>query len=210
MEPGVSEWLGRPSYDVPPNRMYTDLTYFFLKKKKKEKHSFDLVTIANAFSLTHSLAAPVKVLKEFFPLIDTNYTPIEPTTFVSETREELHARTARFIAGLIARLDAEQPEIDAVLLVTHAATKIALGRALLQDPERDIRTGTCSLDTYTRIPGSDKWNPVRIGETDFLSKGEEMHWGFGKFLFYLFLFQCPQLKWGLLFFFLLTSLTDTV
>jgi transcription factor C subunit 7 len=124
------------------------------------------------------------VLKEHFPLVDTNYIPIEPTTFVSETREELHARAARFITGLIARLDAEQPEVEAVLLVTHAATKIALGRALLQDPEREIRTGTCSLDTYVRTRGSDHWEPERIGNTDFLSKGEEMHWGFGKLFFF--------------------------
>jgi transcription factor C subunit 7 len=29
VEHGVSEWLGRPSYDVPPNRMYIYLMLFF-------------------------------------------------------------------------------------------------------------------------------------------------------------------------------------
>lgn len=132
-------------------------------------------------------AASVEVLKKHFPIIDTSYNPIQPNTFVSETQDELHTRTAKFIEELVARLDAENPETEAVLLVTHAATKIALGRALLQDPSCEIRTGTCSLDTYTRKSGSGSWEAVSIGETGFLSKGEEMHWGFGKFFHFYFI-----------------------
>lgn len=102
-------------------------------------------------------------------------------------------RATEFLDKLINKLNKESPEIHTVFIVTHAATKIALGRALLKNPELDVRTGVCSLDTYVVDPESGKWVAKTIGQTDYLADGEEMHWSFGKcdtldrFL-YLFLF----------------------
>lgn len=120
------------------------------------------------------------MLSTFFPRLDTTYHPIISETAVNENYRELMDRASYFITELIKTLDNNSPDIDTILLVTHAATKIALGRALLKDEDAEIRTGVCSLDTYVR---SDKntWIAKTIGETHFLAHGEEMHWDFGMF-----------------------------
>lgn len=131
------------------------------------------------------LPAPTSDLanKYFSPsLIDESYTPVIDHSTVGETYDQLLARTKDFVAKLIARLDSEAPHIENILIVTHAATKIALGRALLHDDYIDIRTGTCSLDTYVRDPEApENWIAKSLGQTSYLTNGEEMHWNFGKF-----------------------------
>lgn len=99
------------------------------------------------------------------------------------------ARASQFIEEFVARLDKESPEISTVFIVTHAATKIALGRALLNDGDAEIRTGVCSLDTYVRSApaggergAASSWVAKAIGETHYLADGEEMHWDFSKYL----------------------------
>jgi transcription factor C subunit 7 len=50
-----------------------------------------------------------------------------------ETMAEIHQRVQRALEVIIARAD--EKGIDTIILCTHAATNIALGRALVQDPE---------------------------------------------------------------------------
>ena len=79
-----------------------------------------------------------------------------------------------------------------MLIVTHAATKIALGSALLQlksvtdvidDNQTVLRAGACSLSKFVR-DGEDKtndtiqWKIVMNGNCEFLTQGEEMNWDF--------------------------------
>ena len=96
----------------------------------------------------------------------------------------------------------------AILLCAHAATNIAIGRALVGDHNYDIKTGTCSLSVYKRrsvasVPGGKEvapllnedgsipvidwrdgkgvgggWQVVANGECGFLSGGEERNWWF--------------------------------
>lgn len=87
-------------------------------------------------------------------------------------------RSNLFLDQLISRLNMESPEIETIAVFTHAATKISLGRVLLKDSDAEIRTGVCSLDTY--VLENDKWTAKAIGETHYLTDGEEMHWGFGE------------------------------
>lgn len=127
-------------------------------------------------------AASVDVLASFFPqgTVNTGYTPILGSTAVDEDYAQLMSRAANFIERFVAQLDKESPQISTVFIVTHAATKIALGRAILNDPEAEIRTGVCSLDTYDRADDG-SWRATALGETHYLKDGEEMHWDFRKF-----------------------------
>lgn len=100
---------------------------------------------------------------------------------MSDTYEGLMDRSEVFLEQLIKRLNTDHPEIDTIIIFTHAATKISLGRVLLESPEEEIRTGTCSLDTYVLDSKNKKWVAQSIGETHFLTEGEEMHWDFAGF-----------------------------
>jgi len=62
------------------------------------------------------------------------------------------------------------------VLVTHAATKIALCRALLDDPKAEVRCGICSISKFVRE--EDNWKRVLNGYARHLSCGEVMHWEF--------------------------------
>lgn len=105
-----------------------------------------------------------------------------------ETELDIFARTQLFWSKFISVFEEKFPEIDTILIMTHAATKISLGMALLQkDGVRGyvdeaagtrLRAGACSLDKYARTNDGKNWEILMNGNCDFLSKGEEMHWNF--------------------------------
>lgn len=131
-------------------------------------------------------ASTADLAHKYFPdgLIDQSYEPILDTSRFQESYDELLQRAKDFIKELVTRLDRDQPEIDSILIVTHAATKIVLARALVGDDKFEDRTGTCSLNTFTRNPKNPaKWMADVIGDTSFLKDGEEMHWSFGKWIY---------------------------
>ena len=135
--------------------------------------------------LEHLEPPSTRVLSDLFPgLINDNYQPLLMVTTKGETEDDVHERCEKAVRMLVEQLSKE-PEIQTILLVTHAAPKIALGRALVGDRTFDVRTGTCSVDKYVLAldkegnPG--EWVPEYIGKTDFLSQGEEMHWSFGEY-----------------------------
>ena len=71
-----------------------------------------------------------------------------------------------------------------IVIFTHAATNIAMGRALLNDREVAIRSGTCSIGQYSRAgdlslakerDGLGAWESMMVGRScDHLKKGEEV------------------------------------
>ncbi|KAJ7254065.1 histidine phosphatase superfamily [Mycena haematopus] len=83
---------------------------------------------------------------------------------------QVHARAAGF-------LDAHAR----VLLVSHAATTIALARALLGAPGLPMRVGCCSLtevvrsECYPRVGG---WEARRLADGGHLKEGASRDWGF--------------------------------
>ncbi|CAI5760422.1 unnamed protein product [Candida verbasci] len=106
-----------------------------------------------------------------------------------ETNEEVFERCKLFWLKFIPAFEAKFPDIENILIVTHAATKIALGSALLKlksitdyidDNITLLRAGACSLSKYSRIFESDdyNWKIVMNGNCEFLTKGEEMNWNF--------------------------------
>lgn len=103
-----------------------------------------------------------------------------------ETEDEIIQRAKQFWQKVIPIFESKFPEVETILIISHAATKIALGMSLLgfdnvfqsiDDNGTTLRAGACSLDKYVR-EGTDKWNIVMNGNCSFLTQGEEMNWNF--------------------------------
>lgn len=147
----------------------------------------------------HPRPAPAHVLKPMFPAYDEDYSPIWTPSEKGETVTELYTRVAGAVRAIIERSDAEG--FRAVVLCSHAASVIALGRVLTgcvpDDPStEDIKAFTCGLSVYRRQERQ-VISDLRHGETDsgietpievggwtcelnsdcsFLSGGEERGW----------------------------------
>lgn len=156
-----------------------------------------------AAPFAHPKPAPAHVLKPMFPAYDEDYSPIWTPSEKGETVTELYARVAAAARAIIARSDAEGHR--AVVLCSHAASVIALGRVLTgcvpSDPSNeDIKAFTCGLSVYRRqgpqqqqqlisdtrqgetVPGiglgreGEAWTCERNSDCSFLSGGEERGW----------------------------------
>lgn len=130
-------------------------------------------------------------LQRFFPkLADEKIWHRDNTVGVipdvtGETEEDIMARGYAFWKLFIPAIEKKLPAIETVLIVTHAATKIALGMSLLghsnvfeslDEDQNTLRAGVCSLDKYVLDNGH--WTLTMNGNTEFLAEGEEMHWDF--------------------------------
>lgn len=111
-----------------------------------------------------------------------------------ETFSGIHDRADAFIRLLIDYMNDEYPNVKRVMLVSHAATVIALGRAIVGDRRMAIRAGTCSLSRYDRIENEEdededekkkasgttgtsengSWKCTLNGWTGHLAKGEQV------------------------------------
>lgn len=110
-----------------------------------------------------------------------------------EDETDIFHRCQLFWQKFLPKFEQQFPEVETIMLVSHAATKIALGMALLGyqstrqyiKPEHGgdgetsrIDASTCSLDSYHYNKQDHKWNVNFVGNTDFLSSGDEMGWHF--------------------------------
>lgn len=101
----------------------------------------------------HPTSAAPKVLKMLFPALDLAYVPVTRPTRMGESLAELHDRVAATMHGIISQCDREG--VRAILICTHAAVVIALGRVLTgampnsADVE-DFGAFTCGLSVYVR------------------------------------------------------------
>ncbi|KAG9242328.1 histidine phosphatase superfamily [Calycina marina] len=101
----------------------------------------------------HPSPATPSVLKPLFSHYDETYTPFIKPSVNGETIEELHERVAYALIRIIQKSDEEG--VKAIVLCTHAATLIAIGRVLTgrmpEDVgEEDFRPFTCGLSTFER------------------------------------------------------------
>ncbi|AMD19700.1 HCL451Wp [Eremothecium sinecaudum] len=139
--------------------------------------------------------ASFEVLHNFFPgkLKDDWESTVIPSNS-GETEEDIFERCKAFWPSFVSRVEERFPNVEHIMLVTHAATKIALGMNLLgftnvrdsiDEDGTIIRSGACSLDKYELL-GDDPdipfdrrlWKMTMNGNTEFLSQGEEMCWDF--------------------------------
>ncbi|EWY98731.1 hypothetical protein FOYG_03066 [Fusarium oxysporum NRRL 32931] len=151
----------------------------------------------------HPTPASSKRLKELFPALDENYASAITPSRKGETINDLYGRVAAAVRAIIERCDAEGHR--AVVLCTHAAVVITLGRILTGRipkaiEEEDFHAFTCGLSTYHRRgpglkrtpmlgpnkshpPTSDlspvgEWQCEIDSDCGFLTSGEERGWKF--------------------------------
>lgn len=133
-----------------------------------------------------------KRLSEFFPDVlgnpsdwdsDSGVIPSE----LGESETDVLERSHKFWQAFIPAFEKKHPEVERILLVNHAATKIALGMALMghqslyddinfKGTKTRLRAGACSIDKFERE--NNHWVITENGKTDFLKDGEEMNWNF--------------------------------
>jgi transcription factor C subunit 7 len=101
----------------------------------------------------HPSPAEPKVLKSLFERYDEEYQPVIKPSVHGESIEELHDRAAYAMHRIIEQSDNEG--VKAICICTHAATLIAIGRALTgrmpeNIAEEDFRPFTCGVSTFVR------------------------------------------------------------
>ena len=82
----------------------------------------------------------------------------------------------------MSHIENNHPGHRRILLVSHAATCIALIRELVGDRDLPLRVGCCSLTEVKRKPAADgilgAWEPVKLANGDHLAEGASRDWGF--------------------------------
>lgn len=101
----------------------------------------------------HPTSAPPEELNRLFPAYDISYVPAVAPSRMGENIAQLHERVALTLDAVIRRCD--EMGVRAVLLCSHAATIIAIGRVLTGNmPENveteDFRAFTCGLSVFRR------------------------------------------------------------
>ncbi|OTA60418.1 phosphoglycerate mutase-like protein [Hypoxylon sp. EC38] len=96
----------------------------------------------------HPSSAPLDELQSFFPEIDVDYASSPAPSRHGESLPQLHDRVAQVVDYIIRHSNQEGHK--AVLVCTHAAVVIALGRVLTGQMERDFGAFTCGLSKFKR------------------------------------------------------------
>lgn len=125
--------------------------------------------------------ASLDTLRSFFPTYTENEKPLWIPATEGESIVELHDRAAYTLAGIIQQFDKDPAAPKSVLICTHAATFMALSRALTgRFPEdisaQDFHPWTASLSTFKRkiFEGVTTTFDKRAGDT--LPKLDWQHW----------------------------------
>ncbi|KAF4581868.1 Transcription factor tau 55 kDa subunit [Ophiocordyceps camponoti-floridani] len=141
----------------------------------------------------HPTPAPPELLSDLFPAVDSGYQSAVVPDERGETLAQLQERVATTLRALIRRSDAEG--VRAVVLCTHAAVVIVMGRVLTACvPQtvdaRDFHAYTCGLTVFRRHRHQDShadetaaslvggWRCVLDSDCSFLSGGQERGWRF--------------------------------
>ncbi|KAF8610131.1 phosphoglycerate mutase-like protein [Ceratobasidium sp. AG-I] len=129
----------------------------------------------------HPRPYPAKDLHQYFPLIDSaTWDSICYPDRRGETFGAVHNRCTDFLNAFISRLE-KHPTLKVhrnIMLVSHAATTIALVHSLLRDDSIPLRVGTCTLSTLERGE-REGWEAVgTLADGSFLENGVERDWGF--------------------------------
>ncbi|SCZ91517.1 BZ3500_MvSof-1268-A1-R1_Chr1-2g01461 [Microbotryum saponariae] len=134
----------------------------------------------------HPRSLPASELIEWIPRIaPTAHSSLLYPSQRGETPHQLHERTTQVLTLLINHINSSPDPPKTIILFTHAATLIALGRTLIDDRECFVKAATCSVSRYELVKGKQKerdglgrWEIKMNGDTSFLKGGEERHWDF--------------------------------
>jgi transcription factor C subunit 7 len=108
----------------------------------------------------HPSPAHMEELRRHFDHLHSEAEPIVVPSTNGETIPQLHDRMAYCLAHLIARADQDSKGPKAILVCTHAAAIIAIGRVLTgrmpEDVgEEDFSCFTCGVSTFSRRTGAE-------------------------------------------------------
>jgi transcription factor C subunit 7 len=134
----------------------------------------------------HPRAGSAASLRAYFEEIDADaWGSVWYPPRVGEDVAEVHARAAGFLDVFVPEVERTMPGGHAhtrILLVSHAATTIALARALVGEPALPLRVGCCSLTETVRkrdvIPILGGWDARRLAYGKHLKDGASREWGF--------------------------------
>ena len=139
---------------------------------------------------THPTPAPLSILHNHFPYLSPSHKPAIKPLSTGETLPQLHNRFAYALDRIITSLDSEPTQPRAVLLCTHAAGMICIGRALTGKmpadvDEADFGCGTCALSVFVRrkqsegedeVEAWDENRPEVVPNVDWVGKGVKGGW----------------------------------
>lgn len=120
----------------------------------------------------HPSPAAYNVLAQHFPKdLAPEQNPIIVPSTKGESIPQLHDRIAYCLNELIKRLDADPSGPRTLLICTHAASMIAIGRALTgvmpeDEGEEDFKCFTCSFSKFVRKPAPTTNGSHSNGTTD--------------------------------------------
>ncbi|KAG5648030.1 hypothetical protein DXG03_007065 [Asterophora parasitica] len=122
-------------------------------------------------------------LKQYFSEIDPSWSSVWYPSRMGEAVDEVHDRVNGFLEALAAQVERQFPgQHKRVLLVSHAATTIALARSLLGDRNLPLRVGCCSISEFDRREGNQAvlgaWEAPRLADGAHLKEGASRDWGF--------------------------------
>ncbi|KAF2750475.1 phosphoglycerate mutase family protein [Sporormia fimetaria CBS 119925] len=133
----------------------------------------------------HPTPPDLAMLNGHFQDLDAEYVSGHVPHVNGEMIAELHERVKNAIMHIIETLDQDPEGPKTVLICTHAAIMICLGRVLTgkmpEDPdEDDFQCYTASLSTFKRKSPATvaSWECTGNAETHFLKNGGERGWHF--------------------------------
>ena len=108
----------------------------------------------------HPSPADMDELRRHFDHLHSEAEPVVVPSTNGETIPQLHDRLAYCLSHLIARADQDPKGPKAILVCTHAAAIIAIGRVLTgrmpEDvSEEDFSCFTCGVSTFSRRAGAE-------------------------------------------------------
>ncbi|KAI0669942.1 histidine phosphatase superfamily [Trametes maxima] len=131
----------------------------------------------------HPRPASATDLRQYFSEIDDSWQSIYYASRKGEDVSEVHDRVNELMRALVPYIEHKfGGQHRRVLLVSHAATVIALTRELLGDRELPLRVGCCTITELHRKPGEARvpavWEASRLADGGHLKDGPGRDWGF--------------------------------
>jgi len=137
----------------------------------------------------HPRPSAASELKAYFPEIDDSWSSVWYPSRKGENVVALHDRLAGFLTVLIPEVQRRFAGVHKrILLVSHAATVIALARELVNNRDLSFRAACCSLTIldHNDVVAGDSARPAIIGDWtarllgggEHLKDGLQRAWGF--------------------------------
>ncbi|KIM66159.1 hypothetical protein SCLCIDRAFT_14531 [Scleroderma citrinum Foug A] len=122
-------------------------------------------------------------LNRYFIEIDPSWSSVWYPSRKGEDVKEVHARVNGFLDLFVPEVETRfADQHENILLVSHAATTIALCRGLLALPDMPLRVGCCSVSEFSRKPATHgilgAWGAKKLVDGSHLKDGASRDWGF--------------------------------